>query len=97
MAIDSGSQEQFHKSHRSPHSGAKSDKSKNKGDDQKQHNPKAFAFSSSVKAKPCNRGLRRKSRAGLMSQPLTEPPQNRKLRWCRFLPRCILLVLVTTV
>ncbi|XP_057499171.1 LOW QUALITY PROTEIN: uncharacterized protein LOC130783501 [Actinidia eriantha] len=51
MAIDSGSQEQSHKSHRSPHSGAKSDKKKKKGDDQKQHNPKAFAFSSSVKAK----------------------------------------------
>ncbi|XP_052207209.1 uncharacterized protein LOC127811408 [Diospyros lotus] len=56
MAIDSGSQDQSHKSHRSRHSGPSSDKKKKKAaksdqDRQQQHNPKAFAFSSSVKAK----------------------------------------------
>ncbi|KAG5536403.1 hypothetical protein RHGRI_023991 [Rhododendron griersonianum] len=55
MATDSGSQDQSHKSHRSHQSGAKAEKKKSKnkhgGGDQKQHNPKAFAFSSTVKAK----------------------------------------------
>lgn len=57
MAIDSGSQDQSHKSHRSHQSGAKADKKKKKtknkhGDgEKKQNNPKAFAFSSTVKAK----------------------------------------------
>ncbi|KAA8527320.1 hypothetical protein F0562_034583 [Nyssa sinensis] len=57
MAIDSGSQEQSHKSHRSRQSGpsvkkkAKSEKKKRDVSDGKQHNPKAFAFKSAVKAK----------------------------------------------
>ncbi|KAL6957551.1 Glycoside hydrolase 2 (Mannanase, beta-galactosidase) [Sarracenia purpurea var. burkii] len=54
MAMDSGSQEKSHKSHRSRNSGAKADKKKSKREvsaEQKHHNPKAFAFSSTVKAK----------------------------------------------
>ncbi|KAI8543112.1 hypothetical protein RHMOL_Rhmol08G0193200 [Rhododendron molle] len=55
MATDGGSQDQSHKSHRSHQSGAKAEKKKSKnkhgGGDQKQHNPRAFAFSSMVKAK----------------------------------------------
>ena len=47
--IDSGSSEQSHKAHRSRQSGAKADKKNKKP--QKEHNPKAFAFSSTVKAK----------------------------------------------
>lgn len=48
--------EQHHKAHRAPQSGASSKKSSSKkkkgtSSDGKQHNPKAFAFSSSVKAK----------------------------------------------
>ncbi|KAL7177029.1 hypothetical protein ACSBR2_030375 [Camellia fascicularis] len=51
MAIDSGSQDQSHKSHRSRQSGPSAAKKKEKNDQKKQHNPKAFAFSSTVKAK----------------------------------------------
>ncbi|KAK2993682.1 hypothetical protein RJ640_026138, partial [Escallonia rubra] len=58
MAIDSGLQELTHKLHRSRRSGptakkkAKSDKKKrNVTDEEKKQNPKAFAFSSTVKAK----------------------------------------------
>ncbi|KAM7500049.1 hypothetical protein LguiA_024463 [Lonicera macranthoides] len=57
MAIDSGSQERSHKSHRSRQSGPsakkkeKSDKKKRDVSDDKKQNPKAFAFSSTVKAK----------------------------------------------
>ncbi|CAL5347849.1 unnamed protein product [Camellia sinensis] len=50
MAIDSGSQDQSHKSHRSRQSGPSAAK-KEKNNQKKQHNPKAFAFSSTVKAK----------------------------------------------
>ncbi|KAK2999885.1 hypothetical protein RJ639_023051 [Escallonia herrerae] len=58
MAIDSGLQELTHKLHRSRRSGptakkkAKSDKKKrNVTEEEKKQNPKAFAFSSTVKAK----------------------------------------------
>ncbi|KAK9273456.1 hypothetical protein L1049_018266 [Liquidambar formosana] len=57
MAIVSGDQDQSHKSHRSRQSGPsakkkpKGDKKKRDLSDEKKHNPKAFAFSSSVKAK----------------------------------------------
>ncbi|KAL6194280.1 hypothetical protein ACLB2K_035364 [Fragaria x ananassa] len=47
--IDGGSSERSHKAHRSRQSGAKADKKNKKP--QKEHNPKAFAFSSTVKAK----------------------------------------------
>ncbi|XP_059653431.1 uncharacterized protein LOC132300403 [Cornus florida] len=57
MAIDSGMKELSQKSHRFRQSGpsankkAKSDKKKRGVSDEKKHNPKAFAFSSTVKAK----------------------------------------------
>ncbi|BFG19607.1 hypothetical protein CerSpe_058810 [Prunus speciosa] len=53
MAIDSGTKEQSHKEHRSRQSGSKADKKKRDASSQsgKKQNPKAFAFSSTVKAK----------------------------------------------
>lgn len=53
MAIDSGSKEQSHKAHRSRQSGSKADKKKRETSqkDSKKQNPKAFAFSSTAKAK----------------------------------------------
>ncbi|BBH09211.1 P-loop containing nucleoside triphosphate hydrolases superfamily protein [Prunus dulcis] len=52
MAIDSGTKEQSHKEHRSRQSGAKADKKKrDTSQNGKKQNPKAFAFSSTVKAK----------------------------------------------
>ncbi|KAK9932234.1 hypothetical protein M0R45_019480 [Rubus argutus] len=53
MAIDSGSKEQSHKAHRSRQSGSKADKKKRDTSqkDSKKQNPKAFAFSSTAKAK----------------------------------------------
>ncbi|KAJ9185011.1 hypothetical protein P3X46_004691 [Hevea brasiliensis] len=55
MVIDSGSQDQSHKAHRSRQAGpkkkAKSDKKKKLSTEEKKQNPKAFAFTSTVKAK----------------------------------------------
>ncbi|XP_024157177.1 ribosome biogenesis protein BMS1 homolog isoform X1 [Rosa chinensis] len=49
--IDSGSMEQSHKAHRSRQSGSKAADKKKPQKDSKKQNPKAFAFSSTVKAK----------------------------------------------
>ncbi|XVE90901.1 hypothetical protein DITRI_Ditri20bG0113500 [Diplodiscus trichospermus] len=56
MAMDSGTNEQSHKAHRSHQSGASAKKkakakNKNQNSDPKQQNPKAFAFRSNAKAK----------------------------------------------
>ncbi|XP_042478256.1 ribosome biogenesis protein BMS1 homolog isoform X3 [Macadamia integrifolia] len=57
MAVVSGNQDQLHKVHRSRQAGPsakrkkKSDKKKGDGSEEKKHNPKAFAFNSTAKAK----------------------------------------------
>ncbi|EXB55183.1 Ribosome biogenesis protein BMS1-like protein [Morus notabilis] len=51
MAADDGGTDQSHKTHRSRLSGASAKKKKVKSDNEKKQNPKAFAFSSSNKAK----------------------------------------------
>ncbi|KAJ4967649.1 hypothetical protein NE237_014350 [Protea cynaroides] len=57
MAVVSGNQDQLHKVHRSRQAGPsakktkKSDKKKGNVSEEKKHNPKAFAFNSTVKAK----------------------------------------------
>ncbi|KAK2641934.1 hypothetical protein Ddye_023697 [Dipteronia dyeriana] len=54
MAADTGTMDQSHKTHRTHHSGSSAKKKKSKSDNSnqdKKQNPKAFAFTSSVKAK----------------------------------------------